>query len=110
MISEEAIRDIIATYSKHGWVLRRVLLSKSSVVRMTPGRFFGEVPVIEAAIDAAWFSRPPRSGGVAWELRYLGATSFALVENVDEASPNFEDVLDDVVERLITAISERKAA
>lgn len=110
MISEASIREIITTYTKYGWLLRRVLLTRSSRESMQADVSFNEAPIYDADIDCAWFSRPPQPGGVAWELRYLGATPFALVENADETTPDFEAVLADVQQRLSSAIAERKAA
>jgi len=67
----------------------------------------GGVSVADAEIDAAWFSRPPTPGGVPWEIRYLGNLPFALVENIDENSPDFEARLR-AVERRLTAVITAK--
>jgi hypothetical protein len=66
------------------------------------------VPVHHSDIDAAWFSRPPKQGGVAWELRYLGEPAFALLENIDEADAYFEDSLKAVETRLKDAIAAKR--
>lgn len=112
MIDLETTGKIIATYAKHGWLLRRVLLSADSRKAMDAADTspFRDVQITDSLLDAAWFSRPPRDGGVAWELRYLGSTPFALVENADENSDDFEDVLSDVEERLRQAITEKQTA
>ncbi len=112
MIDAENIGEIIAVYEKHGWVLRRVLLTPTLKARVNDGisQFVDGVQVIDAEVDAAWFSRPPLSGGVAWEIRHLGETPYALVENVDEYSTDFEDALCSVETRLGESIGKVKRA
>lgn len=68
------------------------------------------VPIIDSEIDAAWFSRPPKPGGVAWELRYLGVTPFALVEQADEDSDDFEAMLASVERRLQSVVAAKESA
>jgi hypothetical protein len=109
MIDADSIRELIETYTKHGWILRRVLLTPA--LGELPGStetVFGDVPIKDAAIDAAWFSRPPKPGGVAWEIRYLGKIPFALVERIDEDSSDFEDALAQAEERLSDLIASKK--
>lgn len=89
MISVQQILEIIAQYKKHGWTLRRVLLSDELRVRAynelvtlsqtsaAPVEF-----VSSADVEAAWFSRPSNAGE-AWELRHLSTTPFALFEVFD---------------------------
>ena len=108
MINANAVAEIIATYQKHGWILRRVLLSDES--RAVLGASVNGIPVTGSNIDAAWFSRPPKSGRVAWEVRYLGDVPFALLENIEEENPDFEDQLRSVEARLIDAVTARKSA
>lgn len=89
MISVEQIREIIVQYQKHGWILRRFLLSDdlrvkfyNELVALSAG---GVAPVefVSAEVNAVWFSRPSR-GGEAWELRRLSETPFALFEVFSE--------------------------
>ena len=103
-----SITSIIATYEKNGWILRRVLLSGAA--KQAIGDTVGGINVTDADIDAAWFSRPPRQGGTAWEIRYLGEVPYALVENIDENSPTFEDDLAALEQRLSDAIRSRRTA
>lgn len=105
MISAETLREMFALYEGHGWRLRRILASD-------PNESLDDfcVAVIESEIDAAWFSRPSGDGAVAWEIRYLSNTPFALVEFLDESDPDFEQDLDEVQERLAETIAKRKAA
>ena len=112
MIEADAIRDIIATYTKHGWLLRRVLLSARSKKALDASirELFDDVGIRDSAIDAAWFSRPPKEGGVAWELRYLGSTPFSLVEKADENAVDCEQILREVEQRLHIAIGKKESA
>lgn len=106
MMTPEQFREIVATYGKHGWMLRRVLLSAETRKRLTA--IPADVDIIDSDIDAAWFSRPPKSGTISWEIRSLGATPFALVEFVDEDSPDFEHVLEAVKQRMTDSLAQRK--
>lgn len=86
MINSEQIAEILSLYRKHGWNLRRVLLSDALRVRLTDSLqdlFGGEAPVTSSEINAFWFSRPAKGGGEAWELRRLSENPFALFEVFD---------------------------
>jgi len=112
MIDLDSISDTIAIYEKYGWILRRLLFSPEIKVKMGNGQGsrFGDVAVMDSGIDAAWFSRPPQRGGIAWELRYLGDPPFALLENIDEADPEFENLLRSVEARLRESIAAKISA
>ena len=104
MISTDAIIEILSTYKKHGWILRRVLLSpvlKGQIGNEAETLFPG-VELSDSDVDAAWFSRQSRRDSVAWELRRLGPLPFALVEVVEADLPaqELENVLSDAEERL----------
>ena len=90
-------------YEKHGWVLRRVLLSPGSEKALA--KLFSGIPTNRSNIDAAWFSRPPNSGPVSWEIRYLGDLPFALLESLDEDDADFELKLKAVEDQLIEKIA-----
>lgn len=80
------IAQILSLYKKHGWILRRVLLSdalKKSLSSDNIKSLFGETEIRASEIDAAWFSRPSRGDQEAWELRRLSETPFALFETLD---------------------------
>ena len=85
MIKSEPIAQILSLYRKHGWTLRRVLLSPplQTALEDSLADLFGEAPVIASEIDAVWFSRTSRPGQEAWELRRLSETPFALFETFD---------------------------
>ncbi len=82
MIDHARIREILAQYEKHGWILRRVLLCAAT--RASPvdslENLFGETQIFPSEIDAAWFSRQSEIGREAWELRRLSDAPFALIE------------------------------
>lgn len=76
------ISEIIALYERHGWKLRRVLMSpglRKAVGECHEGLLRGVEPVA-SDIDAAWFSRSSRPGDETWEIRRLSPEPFALCE------------------------------
>ncbi|MBP9665245.1 MAG: hypothetical protein KBD94_11530 [Pyrinomonadaceae bacterium] len=109
MISHDAVAATIATYEKHGWILRRVLLSEKTLAGRVDD-LFGDVEVRRSSFDAAWFSRPPKPGETAWELRYLDDIAYALLEYVDEASLEFEADLANVESRMAESITKKHRA
>lgn len=110
MIDLETITGIITTYKKHGWILRRVLLSTKTKAEVADALVLDDVRIVDSEIDAAWFSRPPGHGHVAWEIRYLGDPPFALLESIDENEPDLEDMLRDVERRLHESIAAKISA
>lgn len=110
MIDIEGVIDIIATYKKHGWILRRVLLSAKTQAKIGSGLDPHDAKIVDSEIDAAWFSRPPKPGHVAWEIRYLGDPPFALLETIDEDDPELADKLREVEGRLNRSIAAKISA
>ena len=109
MIDADTIGEIIATYQKHGWILRRVLLSAAVKEKIGhKNNLFGKIQVADSDMDAAWFSRPPKTVGGPWEIRYLGDPPFALLENLDETEAEFENALRDVELRLSRATAAQR--
>ena len=104
MIGTDTIREVLSTYKKHGWALRRVLLSPGLKAQVgdEAKRLFPDVEVKDSDLDALWFSRQSRKDSIAWELRRLGPLPFALVEVVDAELPSedLESVLSDAEGRL----------
>ena len=89
MKPSDLIRETVATYEKHGWQLRRVLLRPETAAELHAEPHFGflllgAAPVKEALIDAIWFSRPSHERREAWELRLLAENPFALFETFEE--------------------------
>ena len=86
--------ELVATYHKHGWELRRVLLQPATLAELQSQQLLTEIPVKEAAFDALWFSRPSHNNREAWELRLLAQTQYALFETfeADETEEERDDV------------------
>jgi hypothetical protein len=82
MINAQQVQEILLQYKKHGWNLRRVLLSAetNNLLSVSLKNLFGDAEIISSEIDAAWFSRPSGADNEAWEIRRLSGTPFALVE------------------------------
>lgn len=83
MISAEQIREILSLYTKHGWNLRRVLLSDALRVNLNDALqdLFGGAEIVSSPfLNAIWFARASGKSGEAWELRHLSETPFALVQ------------------------------
>jgi hypothetical protein len=109
MISAQQILEIIAQYEKHGWTLRRVLLSDdlrvrayNELVTLSSG---GAVEFVSAGVDAAWFSRASNEGE-AWELRHLAVAPFALFEVFDltDEEETREEARKEIENRLKTSV------
>ena len=60
MDNADLLRELVATYQKHGWELQRT--------------------VKVADFDALWFSRASHGNREAWELRLVSQTQYALFE------------------------------
>ena len=110
MIGREQIEQIIAQYSKHGWKLRRVLLSGGLMQLSGTAEMFGDADILLSELDAAWFTRSSRPGITAWELRHLSTAPYALVANITEDIPpeESEQLLKGVETKMIQTVSARK--
>src|SRR5687767_12407425 len=86
MIKGQQIAEILSLYRKHGWNLRRVLLSEPLRASLAGSleELFGAAEIRASEHDAVWFSRPARDDQEAWELRRLSETPYALMEMFDE--------------------------
>ena len=104
MIKPETIAEILSLYRKHGWILRRVLLTDELRVHLNDRLqdLFGGAEIVSARTSGLWFSRPARNGGETWELRRLSDAPFALVEvfEKDVEPETREEVLRDAENRL----------
>jgi hypothetical protein len=106
----ERFREIIATYGRHGWQLRRVLVCEET--RRALSEFdvdaFENVKPEAAAVDALWFARPSHAGREAWELRFVGETPYALFETfeADEAEEAREEMRREMEARLREYVSK----
>lgn len=105
MITAGQIEEILSLYAKHGWTLRRVLLSDTLRVHFNERLqdLFGGAEIVSTPLDALWFSRASRSaGGETWEIRHLSQTPFALVEVIAAGTSDEtrEKILTDTQTRL----------
>jgi len=107
----ELVREIIATYRRHGWQLRRALLRRETLAGLSArgenlSEESGALPVSEAMIDALWFARPSAGGREAWELRHVAEAPFALFEmfEPDEEEEDRDDVRREMEAQMIERI------
>jgi len=86
MMDASTIAAILSQYKKHGWTLRRVLVSDSLRVQMgiAGSDIFDSAEIVYSDIDALWFSRSSRPGAETWELRRLGNSPYAIDAFLDE--------------------------
>ncbi len=103
MIKPGQIAEILSLYKKHGWILRRVLLSDTlkSALADTSGNLFGAAEIRSSEIDAVWFSRPSKANQEAWELRVLSEAPYALIEIFDD------DDEDEIREETLAEVESR---
>jgi hypothetical protein len=109
MIAVGPLAELVETYERYGWELRRVVVTTKDALPEELITGLDGVSISEGLVDAAWFSRPPKPGPIPWEIRYLGPTPFALVEHLDEESPDFEEQLRRVEERLLQAVTAKRS-
>ena len=107
MISDAQFDELVSTYRRYEWLLRRVVVSPHGA---PPASLTPDVEIREGTVDAAWFSREPAEGEIAWEVRYLGPTQYALVEHLDEDAPDFEEKLRETEARLADAVAAKRFA
>jgi hypothetical protein len=100
MIDAETVGEIIGQYEKHGWILRRALLSDEGM--NASQKIPDNVEVEPSDFDALWFSRKSKPDSEAWELRRLTGSPFALVAVVstNASSEEVEATLSQVVEEM----------
>jgi hypothetical protein len=82
MNKSNLLQDLIATYEKHGWGLRQLLLKADTRAELQ--QFLPQnAQTRDAEVDALWFSRPSHQNREAWELRLLAETQYALFETFE---------------------------
>ncbi len=105
MIGPVAVGEIITQYLKHGWTLRRALLSRERQTILA--NILGDVDVERSDLDALWFTRQSKPDSEAWELRRLTAMPFALVAvipaftSVDEVEATLSQVVEEMRSKTI---------
>jgi hypothetical protein len=104
MKKADLLVELVATYRKHGWQLKRVLLHPDSNSELTAHEIdlLGTIPIEESSVDALWFSRPSHNNREAWELRLLAETQYALFETFepDETEEQRDEVRQEMEARL----------
>lgn len=103
MGSLELMKDIIATYERHGWKLRRVLARPETVsLASEAGDLWGDAELRESDFDALWFARSSHAGREAWELRLGSEQRYALFElfEADESEEDREEARREMENRL----------
>jgi hypothetical protein len=85
MNKTDLFMDIVATYRKHGWELKAAMLQPSTRTELSSlnPELLLQIEVKDSSIDALWFSRPSHKDRVAWELRLLAETQYALFETFE---------------------------
>ena len=80
MRSLELFKEIISTYQRHGWELKRVLIKPATRndLKEPAAGLIKQASLIDAEFDALWFARPANAGREAWELRLWAENSYAL--------------------------------
>ena len=88
--------ELVATYRKHGWDLKVALLQPATRLELSAKEpdLVTPIKIKEATFDALWFSRPSHNNRVAWELRLLAETQYALFETfeADETEEQREEM------------------
>ena len=107
MKNSDLFMEVVATYRKHGWELRRALMQPATLAELKSGEaeLLSKVPVKEATFDAVWFSRPSHENREAWELRLLAQTQYALFETFE--ANETEEERDDVRREMEAELGQR---
>lgn len=95
MSDPNLLKEIIATYRRHGWQLQRVLTRPEMRAALAPREEdFENASIQDAEFGALWFSRPSHEGRAAWELRLVAEQQYALFEvfEPDETEEQSEEV------------------
>jgi len=95
MDKHDQFAEVIGAYRRHGWELRRALVTAKTLAdTRVQARLFENLPVSESPIDALWFSRSSTKDREAWELRLVAETPYALFEafESDETEEQREEV------------------
>lgn len=81
------ISELIEQYSRHGWIVRRALLSAGSIMALGASlvSLYPDLEISESVHEALWLSRRSHPDREAWELRRLSGSPFALVTNLEDA-------------------------
>lgn len=99
----DRLKEILATYEKHGWRLRQALLRPETRALITDTEWLANVTIDAAEFDALWFSRASPRGREAWELRLIAESQYALFETfaADEPEAAQEEVRREMEARML---------
>jgi len=77
--------ELVTTYLKHGWDLKGALMQPSTRAEISAVKpdLATEITIKDSSVDGLWFSRPSHQDRVAWELRLLSETQYALFETFE---------------------------
>jgi len=107
MSHSNLIREIVGTYQKHGWHLRRMVLGPETRAEVDAEIASGSLlldgaNIQEGSVDGLWFSRKSFEDREAWELRLLAENPFALFETFekDETEEQREEMRREMEARL----------
>jgi hypothetical protein len=94
-------KQIIAMYERHGWTLKRALLSSETRAQVDDS-IFNNAAIVDSDFDALWFARPSPADREAWELRLLTEQQYALFEafEADESEEDREEVRREMENRM----------
>jgi hypothetical protein len=96
MNKADLFMEVVATYRKHGWELKRALLQLATRAEISAKEadILNPITIKEDVIDALWFARPSNNNRTAWELRLLAETQYALFETfeADETEEQREEM------------------
>ena len=99
----ERVQEILETYQKYGWKIERLLMRPETreLVEQAKVSFPG-ARIENGNVDALWFSRASHNNRVAWELRLVAESNYALFETfeADEADEDCEEVRREMEARL----------
>jgi hypothetical protein len=95
------ISEIVATYKRHGWTVRQVLLRPESKAAADTRSLDG-AEIRDADFNALWFSRPSHEKREAWELRLISEQAYALFEafEADDLPEDREDARKEMENRM----------
>ena len=85
-------KQIIELYERHGWTLKRALLTRETRTTIDD-RIFNHAAIVDSDFDALWFARPSHADREAWELRLIAEQQYALFEafEADESEEDREE-------------------
>jgi len=105
MNQRDRIREILVTYQKHGWQLRRLLLIPETRTEVVDNDSeFEGARVDDASVDALWFSRASVGKREAWELRLIAETPYALFETFE--ADELEEAREEVRQEMVAIMCE----